>query len=456
MSWANAERMSNPKTSIDAKVLLQPERKARLSLWLRSASLRHGAALGIAMMLAGGMDYAVNVVAGRWLEPVQYGVFISVTAILQIWLLLTLTIRIVIAFYTVELKTQENAEARVGSFLRQCWLWAGKWGLVATGLMALCSPLLARQLHLPNSWPLLAGSLMVLMLFLREATYGVLQGGQAFAGLGVVQVAMAGLRLLLSAALIWLGGQAVGAILGQPLSCALGLTLALWWLRPYLFAGNGSAASYRRVSWHYSVHTFLGLTIFGVLTNLDAVFVKRFFSPQVAGNYGPVVTLAKMSLFLPWALGIILFPKVAQRQATGRDPRPILFFSIIAALAPGGVLTVIYFVAPRILVTAIFTGAYSDPGVVLGLVSLAATLYSGLNIWLNYSLSLNRAAFVYALGAVLAWQLVGMFLFGRHSLVTMAVIMVSAGIIGNLAGLLTTWSSKPVSKPSLEAIGFAD
>src|SRR5439155_10882651 len=203
-----------------------------------------------------------------------------------------------------------------------------------------------------------------------------------FAGLGLVQVTQAFLRLLLAAGFIFLGWRAVGAIIAQPVGCTVALALALWWLHPYFQRRNRVVD--RPVSWHYSAHTLLGLAVFGLLTNLDALFVKLLFSPKAAGNYGPVVTLAKISLFLPWAIGIVLFPKVTHRQATGRDPRPILLLALTAALTPGLVITTFYFLFPGALVKIIFTRAYTNPGVVLGLASLAATLYAGLFIWLNY------------------------------------------------------------------------
>jgi len=70
---------------------------------------------------------------------------------------------------------------------------------------------------------------------------------------------------------------------------------------------------------------------------------------------------------------------------------------------------------------------------------LAASLYAGLNIWLNYALALDRSAFIFALVGVLLWQGVGMFLFGRESLVHMTLVMVSAGVMVNFAGFITTW-----------------
>jgi O-antigen/teichoic acid export membrane protein len=409
--------------------------------------------MAVTMGLAGGLDYAVSVLAGRWLVPVEYGIFIAVAAVLQVLAQLTNTIRNVVAFYAAELSAKRDSSQGVGAFVQSAWRWGWKWGLLATGVMVLLSPALARALRLPNAWPLWAVSPVVLLFFVRTVTDGALQGLQKFAGFGIVQVVQSLLRLLFAAGLIRLGSQAVGAILASPLAMAGVLTLALWFLHPY-FQDNGGVVA-RRVSWHYSSHTLMGLAAFAVLANMDALFVKHFFSPIIAGDYGPVVTLAKMSLFIPLALGIVLLPKATRRQASGRDPRPILLLALTATLLPGFALTTVYFLYPGSLVRAIFTSAYTNPGIVLGLVNLAATLYAGLNIWLNYALSLKRLSFIYILVAVLIWQGMGMYFFGRDSLVHMSLVMVSAGLVGNLAGFATTWSSIVASKPDVAtAHGF--
>jgi O-antigen/teichoic acid export membrane protein len=412
-----------------------------MKVWLqklaRSAGMRHGLIMSAAMVLAGGLDYAVNVLAGRWLVPVEYGIFISVAAILQVVLYISIAIRNVVAFYTAELTVQPDSGNRVGGLVRRGWRWGWRWGLVVTALMAIISPSLAHLLRLPSAWPLWAASLMVFVLFLRPITDGTLQGMQAFTGLGLVQVTQAVVRLILAVALISMGWQAVGAILALPLAGAVALGVALWFLRPQLRSTR--EVNDRPVSWHYSAYTLLGMAGFALLTNLDALFVKRFFSPEIAGNYGPVVTLAKISLFLPLAIGMVLFPKAAQRQATGRDARPIVLLALAATLLPGLSLTTLYFLLPGVVVKTVFTGAYTNPGIVLGLANLAASLYAGLNIWLNYALSLNRPLFSYLLVGVLVWQGLGMFLFGRDSLVHMTLVMVSAALIGNLGGFVTTW-----------------
>jgi len=413
----------------------------------RSVEARRGMMMGAFMVAAGGLDYAVNVLAGRWLAPVQYGIFVSVIAVLQVLLLLAVAIRMVVAFYTADLSAREGSP-QVAAFLRGCWRWAWKWGLLCTLAMMLGGPLLARWFWLPNAWPVWAASLMVLMLFVREMVFGALQGTLQFNALGEMQVLQAFLRIGFAALLIWLGGQATGAILAQPLACAVALLITMRWIRPLL--SQPEMKIERAVSWRYALHTVAGLAAFGLLTNLDAIFVKRFYSPEVAGDYGPVVTLAKISLFLPWAIGIVLFPKVTQRQAMGQDPRPILWMSLAAALAPGIAMTSLYFARPEIVVRTVFHNSYHNPGVVLALASLAATLYAGLNIWLNYALSLGRQTFTYVLLALCVFQIVGMLAFGRDSLVNMTAAMAAAGLAGNAIGLVATWSPSP--RNSLEPL----
>jgi O-antigen/teichoic acid export membrane protein len=426
-----------------------PNVRVRILTLLRSIGVRDGLMMAVAMALAGGLDYGVSVLAGRWLEPAEYGIFIAVAAILQVLAQVTNTIRNVVAFYTAELSAKLDAKQGVGAFVRSVWRWGWHWGLVATVGMAVISPVLAPILRLPNTWPLLAASAVVLLFFIRTVTDGALQGLQNFGGFGVVQVVQSLLRFLFAAGLIWLGWKAVGAIIALPLAMAAVLILALWFLAPYF--RERSTVAPQRVSWSYSSYTFFGLAAWAVLSNMDALFVKHFFNPGIAGNYGPVVTLAKMSLFIPLAMGIVLFPKATKRRASGRDPRPILLLALAATLLPGFALTGAYFLFPASIVRTIFTAAYANPGVVLGLANLAASLYAGLNIWLNYALSLNRPAFIYTLIGVLVWQGLGMFFFGRDSLLHMTLVMVSAGLIGNVAGFVTTWFTVEEREGSLAA-----
>ncbi|MCB8966591.1 MAG: hypothetical protein H6660_06815 [Ardenticatenaceae bacterium] len=409
----------------------------RLFQVTRSAGFRHGLIMTGSTLIAGGLDYLFNILTGRLLEPIAYSILISVLAILQIMLHATNVIRNIVAYYTAEIAVEgQGTIAQISRFLQRSHRWAWRWGIVATLIMALLSPTLARMLQIPTPHPLWAASLALLMLFVRPVTDGTLQGAQHFGQLAAVSMFQSILRLTFALVLIHWGWEAFGAILALPLATASAYVLALWFLRPYLRPAP-EATQDRQVSWQYSAHTLLGLLTFALLVNLDAIVVKALFSPETAGNYAPVITLGKINLFIPLAIGMVLFPKAIQRHNTGRDARPILLAALLAALLPGLGLTSIFFLIPDLLTRTIFGDAYASLGIVVGLVGLATTLYAGINIWLNYALSVKRPLFIYTLVFVLALQTGSMF-FLADDLTTIASIMVAGGFLGNLAGALFT------------------
>ena len=201
----------------------------------------------------------------------------------------------------------------------------------------------------------------------------------------------------------------------------------------------------RPISRKYALTTLAGLLAFALMVNVDPILVRRLFGDAIAEAYAPIVTLGKMNLFIPLGIGLVLFPKATQRQAAWRDSRPVLLLALAATLLPGLAFTLLYWIVPGRIVHTIFGEAYAAPGVVLALVGLATTLYAGVNIWLNYALSLERHSYIYALAAIVAGQIGAMLLFHAR-LESIALIMILTGITANLAGLLTTFR-KPLSFP---------
>ncbi|MCP4426485.1 MAG: hypothetical protein GY803_18485 [Chloroflexi bacterium] len=406
--------------------------RARLQALLASTGTRHGLIMTAATIIAGGFDYVANILIGRGLGPSEFIVFIAVAALLQVLVHGTNVIRNIVAFYTADLSVQTDSLPRTGQFLRRSWRWALRWGMVAMAAMALLSPVLARLLRIETVWPLWASSLAVFFLFLRPVTDGTLQGRQQFWGLAGVQTAQAALRVALAPVLIWAGLRATGAVLALPLAMFGALLLALWLLRD-LFRQR-EATDILPVSRRYSTYTLVGFLAFALLINMDAMAVKRLLSQDIASSYGPVVTLGKINLFVSLGIGMVLFPKVTQRRALGLNPRPVLLLALAAALLPGLGLTAVYFLFSGPIVQLIFTSAYPDPGLALGMAGLATTLYAGVNIWLNYALSAEKRPYIFAIVLTVLFQAAGIALF-HDSLVAVTAVMAVSGFLGNLAGV---------------------
>ena len=406
----------------------------RLKSLARSRDALDGVVMAGATLVAGGFDYLVLVAAGLLLTDLEAIAFLAVMNLLKIAEQLTWVIRNVVAYYTAELSILPNATIRTGTFLRGRWRWAWQWGLLTAVLFALVSPFIGRLINVDSTWALLAAGLALLLFFVRPVTDGALQGVQNFLGLGSVAIVQSVCRFGLTVGLILLGLNLVGAVVALPVASSLALVLAIWLLRPYFRAPKTDDV--QKVSLRYSLLTLVGLGAFALLVYADAILVNRLLPEVLAVQYTPVNILGRMNLFVPIAIGMVLFPKATQRHAQGKDARPYLLLALAATLIPGLLLTAVYFLLPGLLTELVFRGQYPNPGSLLGLVGLATTLFAGINIWLNYALSAEKRPFVITLVFIVIAQITAITFF-HDSLQTIALIMLGAGLLGNVAGAMT-------------------
>lgn len=405
----------------------------RMRAVARSSDALDGVVMAGASLLSGGFAYLVLVAAGLLLDDAAALAFLAVMNLLKIAEQVTWVIRNVVAYYTAELAIEPQSLPRIGAFLRNRWRWAWLWGGITAVAFALLSPLIQQMINVNSTWALLAAAAALLLLFVRPVTDGTLQGSQNFWGLGAVIVIQEGLRFVLTIGLILLGLNLAGAVLALPVASSIALAVALWILRPYFQAPK--MANAQKVSLPYSLLTLVGLFSFALLVYSDAILVNRLFAAATAVLYTPVNILARMNLFVPLAIGMVLFPKATQKHNLGQDARPYLLLALAATLLPGLLLTAVYFLFPAFIVALVFRGQYADPGSLLGWVGLATTLFAGVNIWLNYALATERRPYIFGL-AVIALLQIGAFLFWVQGLDAVALVMVFAGLLGNLMGAL--------------------
>ncbi len=399
-----------------------------------NTALRDSVLMTAASIGAGGFDYLTNVLAGNLLEPVTFSLFLAVIALLQIVMHGTNALRNVVAFYAAQL-TAEQRPTR--PFFLTRWWSAVRWGVVAAVLTLLLSPLLQRLVEATTIMPLIAAALAVLLLFLRPVTDGMLQGVQDFVGLAGVTAAQAILRTLFTIGFIFIGLQATGALLALPLAAALAGVLA-WWRLNRLRTGETTAVP---VSTSYSLQTVIGLVAFALLVNIDAVLVRSFFDDALAGDYGAVITLRKINLFIPLALGMVLFPKAVARQQAGADPRPLLWLAMGLTVASGLAISAVFFLFPDLLTARLLGDAYQSLGTVLGWSGVATALFAAVNIWLNYALAQRQWGYIWSLAVIVVGMMIGLFVW-HHSLLVVTGWLVAAGLLANIAGLVMTQNDK--------------
>lgn len=125
---------------------------------------------------------------------------------------------------------------------------------------------------------------------------------------------------------------------------------------------------------------------FGTLTNVDLIAVRVFIEGDVADQFAAASQLSKLLVFIPGAVGTVLFPKVATAMETGNDPVPIFkkaaLWSMVLCVTP----TVLIALIPELVMETVYGEAYVGGGVLV-ILCLAMTLFGLASLFMVFGLA---------------------------------------------------------------------
>jgi O-antigen/teichoic acid export membrane protein len=343
-----------------------------------------GIYLFAATFIANILAYGYQVVMARLLRPEEYAIL---TALFGILILETISSQ-VIQSATAKLAAQYRArdeEAALHAFVRR-WAVRVGGGAAAVGLLvAVLSGAIAGALALPA----LSVALLGLTLFLALVfTFGLglLQGLARFVWMGTALIAQAGGRLAVGVVLV-LGGFGVdGAFIGATAAIAISLLVLAVPLVPLLRAARGSTVKHElgATETRFFALSAIVLLAYAALTTIDAVLARPLLGPDGAGAYAGAVTMGKIVLFAPIAIGFLLLERTARAHARGEDTDRALYLALAFVLATSGLVAAAYVVLPEFLVRIIVGSQYPETAKIVGTYGVAALANALLNLWISY------------------------------------------------------------------------
>ncbi|HLQ04153.1 MAG TPA: hypothetical protein VK197_00745 [Verrucomicrobiae bacterium] len=356
-----------------------------------------------ATTVANVLAYGYQVVQARLLRPQEYA---ALTALFGILILESVSSQ-VIQSATATLAARYRARGDDGALHAFVRRWSVRIGGAAAALGAvvvLASPIVANALFLPPASVALLGLTLFLALVFTFAL-GLLQGLARFVWMGSALIAQAGTRLAVGVSLVYLGLGVDGAFTGATAAIAVSLVVAAVPLLPLVRAARGATAEIELgpAETRFFVLSAVLLLAYAALTNVDAVLARSILSPEQAGAYAGAITMGKIVLFAPIAVGFLLLERTASAHAKGQDTERMLFLALGFVLATSGLVAVAYIVAPEFLVPVIVGSQYPEATKIVGTYGIAALLNALLNLWIAYFIGRGemRIGLLLALGVIL-------------------------------------------------------
>ena len=343
--------------------------------------------------LANVIDFGFHFWMGRVLVPSEFAVLQTLNAVLLVYVTASGVFQPVVGRFVAEARGRGEIMAIPALF--ESFFCAALWVGFGLGIIffLLAAPI-AQLLNLPK-WTIQVSAALIFLGMLRPVAVGVLQGQERFTLYGLSRLLTAAGRLLFAILFVMSGFGLYGAVAAFPLGWLAGVVAAFFflgksiWMKDSNFKGN-----HLREGWQLSAYALVAYFAFMSLASIDLVWVNRTLSGEAAGAYASLVLLRRIVALLPGAAVVVMFPRIAKTLAQGQLPDRLLSGTAMLILTACGLLTGLYFLFSRQLVSLLFGEAYFAAVPLLGWMGFAMTGLSLSSIWLNFYLAHKPGSFV--------------------------------------------------------------
>ena len=390
--------------------------------------------VGAATLIGNGAAYAMSMVAARVLDQADFGALGALLGLLVI-------------LGTLAISTQALTARRVAS--------AGPLRAEVESQVIRLSVIIGIGLLILGvvvAWPVS----VIFTIPVAAVATGI--GSIAFVVVGSAAMGIAQGReqhLKLAAAFIANGvARAVGGIIGVlVLQSVTGVGIGV-----FLGCAVGAAISFRLVAprtWGQKLRDGIGvefghvahaLIVLFTLTNVDVLLARVFLTEDQSGEYSVGVLLAKIAFFLPNAIIIVLFPKMA-----AGDSRRAVFVATGLTACVGLVITGASFLLGDLVIRILGGAQYVELGSEAWMFALEGSAFALVQVLLYARLAAQDRRAVVAVWVALIVLVVIVAGWRHDSVAEIVTTVVGVSLVLTVVGLLLDRRSAPRTIIPIEA-----
>lgn len=296
----------------------------------------------ISIMAAGILGYVFQIIMGRMLSITEYGLFITLMALLQIISVPLSTVNMVVSRQASEY----FAKNQIGRIAEMFW-WITQRVLLFGLAAMLCTlpfiPWLRDYFRLESIVPVWTFLFVAFTFLFAPINVAFLQAQQNFRWLALNFLGTHSFKILFCGLLVYAGLKLNGALIGMVLA-SLSIWLVTYWpLRRLVAQPAGTIAVGGYLSFFGAIPVLVANISFIAMTQLDIILVNYFYSAPQAGVYAAAAILGKAVLHLPGAIVIALFPMVAENESRAQSSAHLFLNAMVMSAGLSGVGALIYY-----------------------------------------------------------------------------------------------------------------
>ena len=353
----------------------------------------YGTILLIATIASNLSNYVYHVFMSRSLGPVEYGEFQSLLAIFMIVAIPVSAIQMVAARFTSRfLALQDPGQIpRILKVILKGLFYVGGGGLICYLYL---SGRIAEYLKISSIIPVIIVGVALLLTLFVPVGLGILQGAQRFPilALGIFGPTLS--RLVSGIVLVVLGYGVNGAVGASAVAAFIGILIAFLPLRPVFKNKPQKMVNIGKEVAQYSMPVMSALLLFSLMTYIDMVLVKHYFTPQEAGYYGAASLVGKAFLFIPMAFIMVMFPQTAHQHTIQEDAYPLLKRTLAMGMFFCIAGVICCFFLAHYLVLFLFGKEYLSIVPLIKYFGLAISPLAMVNVFINFNLARQRYFFL--------------------------------------------------------------
>jgi len=387
---------------------------------------------------AGGiLGYLFQIIMGRMLSVTEYGILSALMAIMVVIGAPIQTLSMIISRRVSAYRSEQDS-----SKLGYLFYWINRKLLLIAVVLATLVVFNIKPLQnfflIEENIHLYLLLIIVLIAFPQAINNAYLQGLQYFKWLSVSGVFAALLKIIIAVILVYFGLGVAGALGGVIFSTFTILILTYVVLRPSLSGSNVSTSNATHLLFESAMPVLLANVAFAVMTQIDIVLVKHYFSGQDAGLYAAASIMGKAVMYLPGGIAMALFPMVAENHASGKSSANLIFQAVgmTASLSLIGALFY-YFFADSIIVL-LYGADYKEAAHVLKYFGFAIIPMALIMVAEHFLIAMGRVLFAYLFMIVAPLQLIAIYYY-HDTLLDIVTVLFVSGIILVVSGYGLLW-----------------